>query len=285
MTDVAAARPPVAITPRDLHFDIGAGRTDNWLGGDVIGTAVFNGMSLTFPEVERLSMDAVREYRPQLSGRLLEDVRAFIAQEAVHAREHRSINALVDRDRYPVDAIEARVRGQLLRVRERGPMAMLGATIALEHFTALMADILLSDDGLLAGAPPDVARLWQWHALEEFEHRAVAFDVFVEATRIWTDDARQRWRTLNMRRVTLRFAWGVTGSAVRLLAADGMNPGIACARVLWFLFAFPGPFRRSWRRYRDWYRADFHPSQHENRALLDRWRAEFPPGAALSPPA
>src|SRR5271170_6804428 len=156
--DVDTVRPPVAITPRDLHFDIGGGRTDTWLGGDIIGTAVFNAVSLTFPEMERLSMDAVREYRAELSGRLLEEARAFIAQEAVHSREHRSINGLVDRHRYPVDAIEARIREQLMRVRERGPLAMLGVTIALEHFTALMADVLLGDEGLLAGAPPDVAR-------------------------------------------------------------------------------------------------------------------------------
>jgi uncharacterized protein len=280
MTDVAAVRPPVAITPRDLHFDISGRRTDTWLGGDAIGTAVFNAVSMSFPEIERLSMDAVREYRPQLSGRLLEEARAFIAQEAVHSREHRSINSLVDRHRYPVDAIEARMRGQLLRVRERGPLAMLGVTIALEHFTAMMADLLLGDERLLAGAPPDVARLWQWHALEEFEHRAVAFDVFAEATKAWTPRNRQRVRNLIMRNVTIGFLWRVIGSAVRLLAADGMNLGVAYARVLWFLFASPGPFRRSWRRYRDWYRADFHPSQHDNRALLERWRAEFPPGAS-----
>jgi predicted metal-dependent hydrolase len=132
---------------------------------------------------------------------------------------------------------------------------------------------------MLAGAPRDLARLWQWHALEEFEHRSVAFDVFVEATKTWTERERQRWRNLNMRTVTLRFVWGVTGSAARLLAADGMSLWVAIARTLWFLFALPGPFRRSWRHYWDWYRADFHPSQHENRALLDRWRAQFPPGA------
>jgi hypothetical protein len=278
--DDAEAQPPVAITPRDLHFDIGRGHSDNWLGGDVVGTAVFNAFSLTFPEGERLFMDAVREYRSQLSGRLLEEARAFISQEAVHAREHRSMNGLVDRHRYPVDAIEARIREQLARVRERGPLAMLGVTIALEHFTALMADLLLSDESLLAGAPRDVARLWQWHALEESEHRAVAFDVFAEATKAWTPRKRQVVRNRIMHGVTLRFTLAITSAAIRLLAADGMNPWVAALRVLWFLFGAPGPCRRTWRHYREWYRADFHPAGHDNRGLLDRWRAEFPPGAA-----
>jgi predicted metal-dependent hydrolase len=285
VADIADARAPVAITPRDLHFDIGGGRpgdglANDWLGGDVVGTAVFNAASLTFPEMERLFMDAVREYRPQLSGRLLQEVRAFISQEAVHSREHRAINGLVDRCRYPVEALEARIREEMARVRERGPLAMLGVTIALEHFTALLADLLLGDQSLLAGAPRDIARLWQWHALEEFEHRAVAFDVFAEATKAWTPGQRRKVRNAIMGIVTFRFLRGLTQAASRLLAADGMHPWIARSRVMWFLVASPGPFRRSWRRYRDWYRADFHPSQHDNRLLLERWRAEFPPGAA-----
>lgn len=280
MTGVADRRAPVAITPRDLHFDVGGGRGNDWLGGDVVGTAVFNAFSLTFPEGERLFMDAVREYRSQLSGRLLDEARAFIAQEAVHAREHRSINSLIDRHRYPVDAIEARIRERMVRVRERGPMAMLRVTIALEHFTALAADLLLGDESLLAGAPRDVVRLWQWHALEESEHRAVAFDVFEVATRDWTPRQRQVARNRTMRVVTVLFVGAVVRSAAELLAADGMPPWIARLRVLWFLFGSPGLLRRCWRRHCDWYSADFHPSKHGDRTLLDRWRAEFPPGAA-----
>ena len=280
MTDIADRPAPVSITPRDLHFDIGGGRTNDWLGGDVVGTAVFNAFSLTFPEGERLFMDAVREYRSQLSGRLLEEAHAFISQEAVHSREHRSINGLLDRDRYPVDAIEAGIRERMARVRERGPLIMLCVTIALEHFTAMFADLLLRDGSLLDGAPRDIARLWQWHALEETEHKAVAFDVFEEATRDWAPRRRQRVRNGVMRIVTLLFVSNIIRSASRLLAADGMHPWIAGLRVLWFLYGTPGPSRRCWRPYRDWFRADFHPSKHDNRPLLERWRAEFPPGAA-----
>jgi hypothetical protein len=280
MIDAAHRPAPVSITPRDLHFEVGGARSNNWLGGDAVGTAVFNAFSLIFPEGERLFMDAVRQYRAQLSGRLLEDAKAFISQEAVHSREHKSVNSLFDRRRYPVDAIEAEIREQMTRVRERGPMAMLTVTIALEHFTAVAADLLLDDQTLLTGAPRDIARLWQWHAVEEMEHKAVAFDVFAEATKDWPRHRARRMRNSVMRVVTLVFVSNITRFAARLLAADGMNPWTAQARVLWFMFAGPGPFRRAWRHYRDWYRADFHPSDHDDRRLLDRWRPEFPPGAA-----
>ena len=175
-----------SVTPRDLHFQHQATPSNAWLGGDVVGTAILNALSLTFPAGERLFMDAVRQYRAQLSGRLLEEARAFITQEAVHSREHLARNGGLDPARYPVEAIEAEIRERMTRVRERGPMAMLSVTIALEHFTAILADLLLSDDSLLDGAPPEIARLWRWHALEETEHKAVAFDVFLEATKDWT---------------------------------------------------------------------------------------------------
>ncbi|MFP5449571.1 MAG: metal-dependent hydrolase, partial [Alphaproteobacteria bacterium] len=50
-----------------------------------VATAVFNALSLTFPDGERLFMDAVRHYRDRVSGKLAEDVRGFIAQEAIHS--------------------------------------------------------------------------------------------------------------------------------------------------------------------------------------------------------
>jgi len=265
-----------SVTPRDLHFQHQAAPSNAWLGGDVVGTAILNALSLTFPVGERLFMDAVRQYRAQLSGRLLDEAQAFIAQEAVHSREHLARNGGLDRARYPVDAIEAEIRERMTRVRERGPMAMLSVTIALEHFTAILADLLLSDDSLLEGAPPEVARLWRWHAMEETEHKAVAFDVFGEATKDWTPRRRQRVRNTVMRIVTLIFVVNVTRYAALLLTGDGMNPAVAKARVLWFLFSEPGPFRRVWRTYAAWYRDDFHPWDYDNTPRLEAWRARFP---------
>jgi len=156
----------VTVTPRDLHFANDAAESNAWLAGDRVGTAVFNALSLTFPDGERLFMDAVRHYRGQLSGRLLDEAKAFIAQEAIHSREHIGLNAQIDRAHYPVDAIEAEIRRRTNVVRDRGPMAMLGVTIALEHFTGMMADLFLADGSILAGAPPEMRRLWQWHAMK-----------------------------------------------------------------------------------------------------------------------
>ena len=101
------------IVPRDLHFDLEGVRGNWWLGGDPVGTAVLNALSLTFPDGERLFVDAVRHFRDATDGSLREDVRKFIAQEAAHSREHHVLNELIDAAKYPVDRIRAHVRERI----------------------------------------------------------------------------------------------------------------------------------------------------------------------------
>lgn len=76
----------VKIPPRDIRFDVAAAKDRRWLGGDPVGTAVFNALSLTFPDGERMFIDAVRHYRDCVSGKLADDVKGFLAQEAIHSR-------------------------------------------------------------------------------------------------------------------------------------------------------------------------------------------------------
>jgi len=270
----------VTVIPRDLHFDTQAVGKGAWLGGDVVGTAVFNALSLTFPDGERLFMDAVRHYRPKLSGKLLDDAKAFITQEAIHSREHVAMNGGLDRSRYPVAEIEAQVKERTSMVRGRGPMAMLGATIALEHFTSMMADSFMRSDDLFRNTDPEMTRLWQWHALEETEHKAVAFDVFQEITKGWKPLQRYRLRVRVMVLISIMFTRNITVYASKLLEADGMKPGAARARVLWFLFGQPGLFRRCAREYWAWYRPGFHPWDHDNRERLATVREQFSPAMA-----
>lgn len=265
----------VDVLPRDIRFDLESARQGHWLGGDPVGTAVFNALSLTFPDGERLFMDAVRHYRPQLNGKLLDDVKGFIAQEAIHSREHHVLNQLIDRDRYPVAEIEAQVRQRTTAARERGPMAMLLSTIALEHFTAMMAEMHMAHPDLYKGAAPDIERLWRWHAMEETEHKAVAYDVFMEVTKSWSPFFRYRRRCMTMAIVTLMFTRNISRYAARLLEADGYSPEAALKAVKAYVWGKPGLFRRGWRTYFAWYRPGFHPWDQDNRAELSDWKAEF----------
>jgi predicted metal-dependent hydrolase len=224
------------------------------MAGDPVATAVFNALSLTFPDGERLFMDAVRNYRSNLSGKLLEDAKGFIAQEAIHTREHVGLNAGLDRSHYPIDEIEANIKGRLAFLRTRGRVAMLGVTIAMEHFTAMMADLFLEEPEFWDGVPEDLARLWQWHAMEETEHKAVAFDVFQEISKNWKPSQRYGLRVRIMLIMTVMFVSNITKFSSMLLIADGMKPWKARLSVLGYLFGKPGLFRKSWKSYWDWFR-------------------------------
>lgn len=263
------------VRPRDIHFSMESARGHYWLGGDPVGTAVLNGLSLTFPDGEKLFMDAVRHFRGKVSGQLAEDVRHFLAQEAMHSREHHALNAIIDRSKYPVDEILGRIRDRIAFNRSKGPYAMLLSTIALEHFTAMMADMHMKNRGLFAKADPEIARLWRWHALEETEHKAVAFDVFLEATRHWSPLKRYLLRCWSMMYITYHFTRNIASHATCLLQADGYTETEARKAVSRFLWRDPGIFRQGWRSYFAWYRPGFHPWDLDNRVALAEWRAEF----------
>ncbi|WP_374573759.1 metal-dependent hydrolase [Phenylobacterium sp.] len=265
----------LAVEPRDIHFDLEAARKGHWLAGDPVGTAVFNALSLTFPDGERLFIDAVKHYRGQLKGKLAEDVKGFIAQEAIHSREHHVLNQLIDRDRYPVAEIEAQIRGRVKESRNRGPMAMLISTIALEHFTAMMAEMHMAHRDLFDGAAPDIERLWRWHAMEETEHKAVAFDVFMEVTKDWSPFLRYRRRVISMAIITFMFSRNISRYAARLLEADGYSPEAALKAVKAYVWKKPGLFSRGWKTYFAWYRPGFHPWDQDSRAEVAVWKAEF----------
>jgi len=235
------------VAPRDIRFSLDSARQGHWLGGDPVGTAVFNALSLTFPDGERMFMDAVKAYRDRLTGKLAQDAKGFIAQEAIHSREHHQLNSLIDRERYPVAEIEETIRGRVKMARERGPMAMLISTIALEHFTAMMAEMHARHRNLFDTTDPEIEKLWRWHAVEETEHKAVAYDVFLEVTKDWSPLKRYMIRCRAMVFVTIMFTRNISRYAARLLEADGYTPEAALKAVKRFVWGDPGIFRRGWK--------------------------------------
>ncbi len=270
----------VTISPRDVHFDMDAAKSNHWLDGDPVATAVFNAMSLTFPGGERMFMDAVKNYRGEVSGKLAQDVKDFITQEAIHAREHHLLNALIDRDKYPVHEIEEEVNKRLEFGRSQGPMGMLVATICLEHFTAMMADLMGDEDALFTKTDPAIERMWRWHAMEETEHKAVAYDVFQEVTRDWPGFKRYMRRSIAMLIITKNFTTNIANFSVKLLMADGMDEKTARRDVKAFLWKTPALFGKGWKVWLSWFKPGFHPWDHDNRETMEQWKAEFDAVAA-----
>jgi predicted metal-dependent hydrolase len=162
-------------TPR-LGFQ---GVPKRWFGGSAAATHVANGVNLLFPAGERFFVRSVHHYLDRLDDpQLVAQVRGFFGQEGRHAQAHERFFDTLREQGYDVDAILARYESFAYGVIEKNasPALRLAVTVALEHFTAIMAeDALVAGD--LAGAHPVMRQLLEWHALEELEHKAVAFDV------------------------------------------------------------------------------------------------------------
>src|SRR3546814_1977657 len=65
--------------------------------------------------------------------------------------------------------------------------------------------------------------MWRWHAIEEIEHKAVAYDTWVHATRALPRWRRWAMRSLAMAAASLRFHGVVFRNTADLLAQDGRN--------------------------------------------------------------
>ena len=252
-----------------------------WLDGNPVATAVYNAMSLTFPDGERMFMDAVKAYRGEVSGKLAEDVKDFITQEAIHSREHHLLNNKIDREKYPVAEIEAEILERVNFGRAGGPMRMLMATICLEHFTSMMADLMFDAEidgvAMFSKTDPALERLWRWHAMEETEHKAVAYDVFLEVTKGWSPLKRYFRRSLSMLLITKHFTANIANFPAKLLEADGYTREEADRAVKQFLWKKPALFGRGWKVWLSWFKPGFHPWDHDNRHAMDDWKEALTP--------
>jgi predicted metal-dependent hydrolase len=266
----------VQVVRRDIRFDLDTADLRSWHPEGLHVAHFFNALSIFFPEGEKFFIDSVRHYRDQIeSPSLLDDVQGFVGQEAMHSREHRRYNAALERMGFPIAELEGRVKDYLETVRERtNPEERLAVTIALEHFTAIMAHTLLSDERLLADADPHLAAIWRWHAVEETEHKAVAYDVYRaavgEGTRAWVQ------RSVIMLIVTIDFWLRVLRYHFRLVRADGALGDLGgWWRLFRWLWLSPGGMRQLVRPWLAYFRRGFHPWQHDNSNHVERWKAAY----------
>ena len=265
----------LAIRVRDRRFGRDARQERWWLAGDPIATAWFNALSATFPRGETLFIDAVKAFREGAPPRLASEIRAFVKQEVNHTREHLAFNRAAVDAGYDLAEIDARVERLLADVYARPKIAWLAVTMALEHFTAMFAHEFLSHPEHFGGAEHEQAELWRWHAAEEIEHKGVAYDTWLHATKDWSRWKRWKVKSLLMLVITKRFVTHRVRDAKELLAQDGIAGWRATAGLLWYVFGKPGILRRIFPAWCAYFLPGFHPWNLDDRALIARYDSEF----------
>ncbi|WP_321347186.1 metal-dependent hydrolase [Halopseudomonas oceani] len=268
----AATPDDLAIHPRRIDFELPNPLPKHWHGGDPFKSHFFNSMSILFPDGERFFIDSVRYFRDRVEDpRQRELIKGFIGQEGHHSREHIEYNRLLEEQGYDVKALTEPVR-QRIRFANKHftPERRLANTVAMEHFTAIMADAVLREMRWFDGAIEPMRQVWRWHALEETEHKAVAFDLYMQVC----GDRAQLRRA--MRLSTFFFLRDVTRGVWHMMKRDGRLSDVGTwYRGIRWLWGRTGFFSGLWGAYRDFYRDDFHPWQHDNQRLMQAVQQEF----------
>jgi len=172
----------VAITPRRFAFRDLPSIPKYWFGGNKLITHLENTFSILIPPGELFFIRSVQNYADRIDDpAFAELVRAFVQQEGHHTRAHHDFNRhFAD---HGIDV--AREEAYAARVMERASRWLpkkiqLGITVFFEHLTATGAHMLFERPDIAAHIHPEALRFWRWHAAEELEHKAVAFDLFRE---------------------------------------------------------------------------------------------------------
>ena len=263
----------LSITPRDRRFGRDASCPRLWHGGRVEATAIYNALSTTFPKGEAFFVESVRAFRGAAPAKLAEEIKGFTTQEAIHSREHDAFNRRAADTGYDLSKLEAQVEKRLAVTRDKPPIVSLAATMALEHFTAILAHELLADSEHLEGADQDAANLWRWHAVEEIEHKGVAYDTWLHATRHWPRLKRWKLKARVMLYVTRNFLVDRTAGALELMRQDGVTGVRAWWRLLTYLWIRPGMFRKIAGAWFSYFLPGFHPWRVDDRHLLATYSA------------
>lgn len=269
---------PPRIRPQRMGFEFDPAAVPRyWFNGDPVLSHFLNALSLSFPDGEQFFVDSVRHFRDTVSDpERQKDISGFIGQEAMHSLEHKSFNEMLATQGYGKIAGNASKIARYLcnEGRKRfSPRSQLAITAGLEHITAILANAILRQPELLEEMDPSVRMLWLWHAIEETEHKAVAFDLYKDI------DPGYRMRVRAFLTGSLGLLIFSSTWTWRFLKQDGMHrkPFTLLrggARLARFLGAVVPD-------YLDYLRPGFHPWDDDNSELIARYKAAVE--AAVAP--
>jgi uncharacterized protein len=256
---------------RNLRFKFDSSIPRHWFGGSASRTAFFDSLSPFFVVGERFFVNSVKRQLPKLKDpELVRSARAFCGQEGIHQREHESYNSWLDGRGYPATRMERWVKRLLWFVTLISyPRMRLAITCALEHFTAIGANRVLSDPRAFEGADPRMRAFWRWHAAEETEHKGVPYDVYRAVGGHYLE------RVTVMFLTTLTFQTYSAFHVLRFLWVDGRLFSLRAWRELGQMLSYTNASSSFLRDYLAYYRPGFHPWQLDNRGLLEDFEREL----------
>lgn len=251
-----------------------------YMCGNPVKTHFFNALNLLFPEGERFFVKSVHDHAQQIDDPALQQqIRAFAGQEGQHANQHERFFTVLEEQGYAVDAVMKPFLA-VTRVGKKLPRALrLAMTAGAEHYTASMAAMVLEHD-MLSECHPTLRQLITWHAIEEIEHKHVAYDVFVKVY-----PRSYLLRMFGFISVTLLIATFTAIGLRAFLKQDARAGRMTRKQYKVYKAELSGPKERAFQKatrnllLRYWI-PGFHPNQKDDGALLERFVPQVDAGLA-----
>ena len=269
-TPVSQTPDHVAIKPQRMGFEFGEQVPRYWLNDNYLLSHMMNALSVLFPQGEQFFVDSVRQFRDQITDpKLKEEVRGFIGQEAMHSLEHDAMNQHVRDQGMPVEEMEKHLEVVLGIASKLPKRHQLAITCALEHMTAMMADMLLARDDVREEMHESMQPLWVWHAIEETEHKAVAYDVFQQVGGTYAE------RTFYLAFSTAALGVMTTYFTTRMMLNDRKGFSLkGIGKGLWRTWGKNGTYSSLIPTWLEYFKPGFHPWDHDNSELIAQFKEQ-----------
>lgn len=259
----------LSIKPRKMNFPFEQVTQRFFFDNNALKSAFVAALSATFPAGEGEFIESVRRFRDKTNDpELLEQIRGFIGQEGHHSLQHKRFNQALRQLGFDAVKLESVFEKDLAyTIKNKSDRERLAYTVCFEHQTAILADYFFRETSALDGLDETIKDLILWHTVEEIEHKAVAFDLFM------TCDGDRALLKKAQKEATRLFSWRISKYMVFLLWWARIFPGWKDIKgYASFMFGKKGLMTKLREPYRDFFREDFHPWDHQNLHLVDEWK-------------
>ncbi len=261
----------VGIPPRQLDFRLPDELAERVYADNLTATCMLATLSAAFPPGEDFFVRSVNRFKdrvrdPELRAR----VAGFTGQEVIHSREHDRLNEAFTARGFDVATPERVVASTMAGLDRLPARWRIAATAMMEHFTAVLGEDVLAGEEFRRQVHDDLVEMWLWHALEELEHKSVTYEVYDVIGN------RRYERVIAFALVVVVALPAVIASWGYLLVRQGawrrprdVRDGVR------MLFGRGGFLRRVFGEMPRFLDRDFHPDNHDTRALEGWWRDEL----------
>lgn len=266
--------------PRKFKISRPVNMQRHWMNGDPVATAFFNNLSISFPYFEIFMINSLKPWREHVSPMMQSEIDAFTQQELNHSNEHVAFNRGMEKTGFDASLTLKKINIIMKSLNDRDDIFKLQMTVCMEHLTAIISSELLTHPYHLEGAEPELKKLWLWHATEEIEHKAVAFNILQEVTKDWSSLRRWASRSAIYTALSYRFIVNRIIGQMALLKQDGYTTRQAFIALMRYglgknIHGQNGLMRNLIGPWAQIYKFNFHPWKIDDSHLIAKGENQF----------